>query len=85
MSTVRLYDPNNEPFDVPQHMVDELVLGRGWTQTPQTDEEPAVRTVPMADPIDLDQDESFEDDEEVEAEDEEPPPARPARGRAKSE
>lgn len=35
MSTYRVYHPETgEPFDVPKHRFDELVLNQGWLQTP---------------------------------------------------
>lgn len=35
MTTYRVYHPQTgEPFDVPRHKFDELVLHQGWTQSP---------------------------------------------------
>lgn len=45
MATHRVYSPNNEPFDVTEARRDDLVLNRGWTQTPQIPT-PAVRVQP---------------------------------------
>lgn len=48
MSTVRIYAANGEPFDVPEHKVGDLVLNKGFSQTPHDpDAEPAVKTVPV--------------------------------------
>lgn len=35
MTTFRCYHPETgEPFDVPKHRFDDLVLNQGWLQTP---------------------------------------------------
>ncbi len=33
---VRVYSLNGEAFDVNRHVADDLILQRGWTQTPPT-------------------------------------------------
>lgn len=34
MAYKRVYAPNGEPFDVPEDRANNLVLNKGWTQTP---------------------------------------------------
>lgn len=85
MSTVRVYAPNGEPFDVPQHKLSDIVLNKGFSQTaPVISGEPAVSAADLrkaADALFKPQPEvepqvEPQDDDELEPVD---PPAEPAQ------
>lgn len=48
---VRVYSLEGEAFDVTRHVADDLILQKGWTQTPPTfikKEEPEPKAKPKA-------------------------------------
>lgn len=51
--TVRIYDPNNEPFDVPEGRATHLILNKGWTRqrtSPTGTDDPSPEPAPTVEP-----------------------------------